>query len=65
MSKPIDLSGVLSKRSGMVYVVMLFLTQTEGISPDVKAYVAGGVAVAYMVLDWLKHRKDKDDDGIQ
>ena len=65
MNKPVDLSGVLSKRSGMVYVVMLFLTQTEGISPNIKAGGAIVLAMTYMVLDWLKHRKDKDDDGIQ
>jgi len=61
MEKNIDLSGVLSKRSGLVYAILVFLSQAPDIPPETKAYVAGGVAAVYMVLDGIKSWKAKNE----
>ena len=60
VSKKVELSGLVSKRSGIVYGIMVFMTQVEGISPDIKAIVVGSVAVVYMVLDAIKTWKNKE-----
>ena len=67
--KEVELKDILSKRSGISLATVFLLWKMSVAHKEIALYLAGmmtGVAVAYMVLDFIKYlKKGKSNASVQ
>ena len=58
MDNKVDLTGILSKRSGTVFIFLWFLVNMQEAAPHI-IYAGAAVSIAYMILDGIKTWMDR------